>query len=117
MECEYGNLSQDFGWVIVRIRFSLLGLIILNNRTVCLAFLEPLTISLMIVAPNMEMCTSIFLIFEPPQDFAKGECERQGSGQSGDRQAGVGGALMGETVESSLEWRRKNCRLGGSWGS
>lgn len=114
----WGYLSQDIAWVIVRIRFSLLGLIILilNKRTVHLVFLEPLRISLTIVAPNLEMCTSTFLIFEP-QDFAKGECEGQGSGQSADRPAKVGGALMEETVESSLEWGGKNCRLGGSWGS
>lgn len=110
-------LSQDIGWVIVRIRFSLLGLIILNNRTVRLVFLEPLTIYLTNVAPNLEVCTSTFLIFVSPRDFARGECEGQGSGQSGDTPAGIGGALMEEIVESSLEWKRKNCRLGGSWGS
>lgn len=113
----WGYLSQDIGWVIVRIRFSLLGLNILNKRIVHLVFLEPLRISLTIVAPNLEMCTSTFLIFEPPQDFAKGECEGQGSGQSADRPARVGRVLMEETVESSLEWGGKNCRLGGSWGS
>ena len=113
----WGYLSQDIGWVIVRIRFPLLGLIILNKRIVHSIFLEPLRISLTIVAPNLEMCTSTFLIFEPPQDFAEGECEGQGSGQSADRPARVGGVLMEETVESSLEWGGKNCRLGGSWGS
>lgn len=113
MECEYFESRHWLGNCEDQI--LLLGLIILN-RTVHLVFLEPLTIYLTIVAPNLEVCASTFLIFCVSLETLLG-VNVKGSGLWTEwRQTQWEKGLMEETVESTLEWKRKNCRLGAAGG-